>query len=64
MPVISVMEVTFLVPSAMRLTCTTIWTAETICWRTARSGMFTVGHRHHGVEAVQRVARAVGVNGG
>ena len=63
MPVISVMAVTLRVPSDMRSTWTTRLIADAICWRIARSGHVEVGHRHHRVEAVQRVARAVGVDG-
>ena len=63
MPVISVIAVTRRVPSDSRAIWTMRLTAEAICWRTARSGMLQVGHRHHRVEAVERVARAVGVDG-
>ena len=38
MPVISEMLVTLRVPSLRRVCCTTIWIAEAICWRIARSG--------------------------
>ena len=40
MPVISEIAVTLRVPSAMREICTIMLTAEAICCRTARSGMF------------------------
>ena len=40
MPVISEMPVTLRVPSAMRETWTMMFTADAICWRIARSGMF------------------------
>ena len=38
--VFAVIAVTFLVPSDNRVTWMTRWTADAICWRTARSGRF------------------------
>ena len=53
---------TLRVPSDSRAIWTMRSMAEAICWRTAVSGRLQVGHRHHRVEAIQRVARAVGVD--
>ena len=63
MPVISEMPVTLRVPSDMRDTCTIRLTADAICCADRPLRDVQVRHRHHRVEAVQRVARGVGVDG-
>ena len=62
MPVTSVIAVTFRVPSDSRVTWMIRLTADGDLLPDGALGQIEVRHRHHRVEAIERVARAVGVD--